>query len=120
MNLLSNYNTPIIKLKIQKNADNMPDTYNIDIQDDYTKVQINNDNTKYNTDEIANLTIDIDVKKNKQGIQTLGTIHDDRTEEDLRKLPQGDPDGNILTQHIEAHNFVGELYELYIYDRTKL
>jgi hypothetical protein len=131
MNLLSTYSSPIVKLNINKLADNVQDTYNIDIQPDNVPNQkTKNDNykiftsTTYKTGTVVTANIDIDVKNT--GIETLGSIQDDRTEQDLlnaRPGPTGklrDADGALLADRITSHNFIGNLYEIYIYDRTKL
>jgi len=117
MNLLSSYTAPILKLEITKTTTNNQDNYIIDTQPENNP----NDNNiefksvKYTTGTIEEIKADIDIKE--RGIETLGTVHDDRTS-DYEK--QNDKGGAILTSNIEAHNFIGNLYELYIYDRSKL
>ena len=130
MNLLSTITRPMIKLRLNKqlNKDELPDTYNTDIQlDNIPNERSKNNNNKnfnsiiYSTNTIVEINVDVDINdgKDKTGIETLGTVHDDRTPSDFI-LTERIKDGAQLTSNIEANNFVGELYELYIYDRTKL
>jgi len=130
MNLLSTLARPMIKLRLNKqlNKDELPDTYNTDIQlDNIPNERSKNNNNKnfnsiiYSTNTIVEINVDVDINdgKDKTGIETLGTVHDDRTPSDFI-LTERIKDGAQLTSNIEANNFVGELYELYIYDRTKL
>jgi len=110
MNLLSTNTRPIIKLKINKTDD----TYSIDIQKENAPNEKNKNNNIYIPGNI--IDINIDINGSDSGIETMGTVHDDRS--DTTKA--GDIRGTKLTSSIEAHNFIGELYELYIYDRSKL
>ena len=109
MNLLSTNTRPIIKLKINKTDD----TYSIDIQKENAPNE-NNNNDIYTPGNIT--YINTYINGSDSGIETMGTVHDDRS--DITKAI--DKDGTKLTSSIEAHNFIGELYELYIYDSSKL
>ncbi|MEI6372074.1 MAG: hypothetical protein WCO49_20575, partial [Nostocales cyanobacterium ELA608] len=110
MNLLSTNTRPIIKLKINKTDD----TYSIDIQKENAPNEKNKNNNIYTPGNI--IDINININGSDSGIETMGTVHDDRS--DITK--SGDIGGTKLTNSIEAHNFIGELYELYIYDSSKL
>ena len=71
--------------------------------------------TEFYTDRVD--TIVIDLNTTDRGIETIGCVHDPRT--DIQKAGDYKQETH-LNNMIAKNNFVGDLYDLYIYDRTKI
>jgi len=80
------------------------DPSNLDVNKEY-------ENIKYTVNQKNTIMTNLDNGR----IETIGCILDPRTDKD--KID--DIGGKRLGELITAHNFVGVLYDLYIYDRTK-
>ena len=107
MDFLSTTTTSSIKLKLESNKEK----FSINIEPTNPN-NADNENIKYGINEKNTIITNLDNGK----IETIGCILDPRTDKDK----SGDINGQRLGELITAHNFVGFLYDLYIYDRTKM
>lgn len=117
MDFLSTSSTSAIKLQFTNGDKNkyIIQTDNQTKNDNYKDIQ-------YSVNKKEIIEINFDDGK----IETIGCIIDPRSDTD--KLddnleivgPAGRPKGIKLKNLVEYHNFIGYLYDLYIYDRTKM
>ena len=112
MDFLSTNTTSAVKLQLEDS--NSKYTVKIDSIFNDIANPINNDyqNIQYNINDKNTIMTNLDNGR----IETIGCILDPRNKitKDL------DNHGNKLSDQIVAHNFVGYLYDLHIYDRTKM
>lgn len=115
MDLLSTTTSSTIKLKLSVNKNN----FNINVIPPYdpatNSINVDNEKIEYNINELQTIKTNIDNGK----IETLGCILDPRNEEQ-KSSDNRSKDGKILSDLTSEHNFLGYLYDLYIYDRTKM
>jgi len=125
MDFLSTTSTSAVKINFIENTSKTQYNIKIDtIFSDPSNLDVNKeyDSIKYTVNQKNTIMTNLDNGK----IETIGCILDPRTDGD--KIadnieivgPAGRVKGQRLGELISAHNFVGVLYDLYIYDRTKI
>jgi hypothetical protein len=115
MDFLSTSTTSAVKINFINN-DNK-NQYNVKIDsifNDPSNPDVNKEyeSIKYTVNEKNTIMTNLDNGR----IETIGCILDPRTDKDKSV----DIGGKRLGELIIDHNFVGYLYDLYIYDRTKM
>ena len=114
MDFLSTTSTSAVKINFIENTSKTQYNIKIDtIFSDPSNLDVNKeyDSIKYTVNQKNTIMTNLDNGR----IETIGCILDPRTDKD--KID--DIGGKRLGELITAHNFVGVLYDLYIYDRTK-
>jgi hypothetical protein len=125
MDFLSTTSTSAVKINFIENTSKTQYNIKIDtIFSDPSNLDVNKeyDSIKYTVNQKNTIMTNLDNGR----IETIGCILDPRTDGD--KIadnieivgPAGRVKGQRLGELISAHNFVGVLYDLYIYDRTKI
>jgi hypothetical protein len=119
IDFLGSYTSSVIKLLIpnKTSSSTPPDKYTVVPYNDIPYYGNNEELTKteFYTDRVD--TIVIDLNTTDRGIETIGCVHDPRT--DIQKAGDYKQETH-LNNMIAKNNFVGDLYDLYIYDRTKI
>jgi len=116
MDFLSTTSSSSVKLQLE------PDKSKYSIKIEPTTINTEYETYKYSVNQKQTIMTNLDNGK----IETIGCILDARNQnqkiEDNVEIvgPAGLAKGRNLDRITQAHNFVGFLYDLYIYDRTKM